>query len=128
MTPAEICMPLMLLVTIGAIAPAKIEGRREYDNANPRDPGFYRTGFRQRAQGAHQNSYECLPFFFAAVLLAEFRAAPQGLVDALAVGFVALRVLYVLCYWSDRPTARSIVWAAALACNLALFLLPAWGR
>ena len=44
----------------------------------------------------------------------------MGLVDALAVAFVALRVLYVLCYWTDRPTARSIVWAAALAETRAL--------
>lgn len=128
MTIAEICLPLMLLITIGAIAPAKFDGRREYDNGNPRDPAFFRTGFRQRALAAHQNSYECLPFFFAAVLLAEFRSAPQGILDALAVAFVLIRIAYVLAYWGDRPTARSIIWAAGLACTLAIFFLPAWGR
>jgi len=128
MTLAEICLPLMLLVTIAAIVPAKIQGRREYDNANPRDPEFFRTGFRQRALAAHQNSYECLPFFYAAVLLAEFRSAPQGMLDTLAIGFVAVRVLYVICYWTNQPTARSLVWATGLACTLAIFFLPAWGR
>ena len=127
MTIAEICLPLMLLITIGAIAPAKFEGRREYDNGNPRDPAFFRTGFRQRALAAHQNSYECLPFFFAAVLLAEFRSAPQGTLDALAVAFLLIRIAYVVAYWTDQPTARSMIWATGLACTLAIFFLPLWG-
>jgi uncharacterized MAPEG superfamily protein len=127
MTIAELCMVAMLVVTIGAIAPAKFDGRREYDNARPRNPAFFNTGFRQRAQGAHQNSYECLPFFFAAVLLAEFRAAPQATINALAVAFLLARVLYVLAYWTDRPSLRSAIWIVALACNLALFFLPGWG-
>lgn len=128
MTLAELCLPLMLLITIGAIAPAKIEGRNEYDNANPRDPAFFRTGFRQRALAAHQNSYECLPFFFAAVLLAEFRSAPQATLDGLAVAFVLIRIAYIVAYWTDQPTPRSLIWAAGLACTLAIFFLPLWGR
>lgn len=126
MTIADLCLLGMVIVTIGAIAPAKVAGRRDYDNARPRDPAFFNTGFRQRAQGAHQNSYESLPFFFAAVILAEMRAVPQGGVDALAVGFLLARILYVGAYWADRPTLRSIIWAVALGCNLGLFFLPAW--
>jgi uncharacterized MAPEG superfamily protein len=127
MTIAELCMLGMLLVTIGAIAPAKVLGRHEYDNALPRDPGFFRTGFRQRSQWAHQNSYEALPLFFAAVILAEMRAMPQATIDTLAVAFLLARTAYVAAYWADRPTLRSAVWALALACNLGIFLLPAWG-
>ena len=126
MTIAELCMLGMLLITIGAIGPAKVLGRHEYDNALPRDPAFYSTGFRQRSQWAHQNSYECLPFFFAAVILAEMRAMPQGTIDALAVAFLLARAGSVAAYWADRPNLRSIVWFVALACNLGIFLLPAW--
>ena len=52
---------------------------------SPRDPAFYQDGIRARALGAHQNGIEAYPFFAAAVLLAEFRGAPQNLVNELSV-------------------------------------------
>jgi uncharacterized MAPEG superfamily protein len=126
MTLAELCLPAAIVLIIASIAPAKLDGSREYDNANPRDPGFYRPGLRARAQGAHLNGYESFPFFAVAVLLAEMRAAPQTIVDTLAVAFVILRIGYVLLYLTNRPTARSVVWSLALACNMAIFFAPAW--
>lgn len=127
MTLADLCLPLMLLLTIGALVPAKWAGRHEYDNSRPRDPAFYTAGFRARSQWAHQNSYESLPFFFAAVILAEMRGTPQGTVNALAVAFVLVRAAYIAAYWCDRPTLRSVLWALALLCNLAIFALPLAG-
>ena len=44
-----------------------------------------------RALGAHQNGIETFPFFAVAVLLAEFRAGPQRLIDELAVLFLIVR-------------------------------------
>lgn len=128
MTIAELCMVGMVFVVLGAVGPAKVLGRADYDNARPRDPAFLRTGFRQRSLWAHQNSYESLPFFFAAVLLAEMRGVPQGMIDGLALAFLAARIGYLVCYWADRPTLRSLVWAVALFVNLAIFISPAWAR
>jgi uncharacterized MAPEG superfamily protein len=128
MTIADLCLLGAVLLILFSIVPAKVSGRAEYDNANPRDPGFYRPGFRTRALGAHQNGHETLPFFIAAVLLAEMRGAPQDLVDALAVGFLLARVVYVACYLGNQPGLRSLVWAVGFACNLAIFFLPLWGR
>jgi uncharacterized MAPEG superfamily protein len=126
MTIAELCLLGAIILIVATIAPAKFVGRRQYDNANPRDPQFYTPGFRARSQGAHLNGYENFPFFAAAVLLAEMKGAPQGMVDALAVGFLLARVAYVACYLDDRPTARSILWAVGMAFNLAIFFLPAY--
>jgi uncharacterized MAPEG superfamily protein len=125
-TIAELCLPLMLVLIIASIGPAKLDGRREYDNANPRDPNFYRPGLRARALGAHQNGYEAFPFFAAAVIVAEMHGAAQGTVNALAVAFLACRIAYVLLYLGNRPSLRSLVWALAMACNLALFFTPVW--
>lgn len=125
MTIAELCLLGMVVLTIAAIAPAKFIGRREFDNANPRDPGFYTPGFRARSLGAHQNGLEAFPLFATAVLLAEFRGVPQHVVDGLAAGFLVARMAYVACYLGDRPTLRSLVWLAALACNVVIFLSPA---
>ncbi len=61
MTIAELCMLGMVLLTYAVIAPAKFAGRREFDNAYPRDPTFYTKGPRARALGAHQNGLEAFP-------------------------------------------------------------------
>jgi uncharacterized MAPEG superfamily protein len=128
MTIAELCLPASVVLTILSILPGKLDGRREYDNANPRDPRFYTPGLRARSQGAHLNGYEAFPFFAAAVILAEMRSVPQGIVNALAVAFLLARVGYVALYLADRPTLRSVIWSVGLGCNLAIFFSPAWAR
>ena len=124
MTIAELCMLGMVLLTYLVLAPAKIAGRREFDNANPRDPAFYMPGPRMRALGAHQNGMEAFPFLAAAVLLAELRGVPQHTVDGLALAFLGVRVAYAVCYLGNRPTLRSIIWTLGFVCNVAIFLLP----
>ena len=126
MTIAELCLLAAVVLTILSIAPAKLSGRREYDNGNPRDPRFYTPGLRARSQGAHLNGYEALPFFASAVILAEMRSVPQGPVNVLAVAFITARILYVLLYLADRPGLRSVVWSMGFACNLAIFFSPVW--
>ncbi len=128
MTIAELMLLAAVLLTIGTIGTAKVRGGRAYDNGRPRDPGFYQDPFRARALGAHQNGFEAFPFFAAAVLLAEMRNAPQGVLDVLAVAFIALRVMYVAFYLGDKPTARSVVWSCAFAVNVLIFFMPWWAR
>ena len=79
---------------------------------------------RARALGAHQNGIETFPFFAVAVLLAEFRGAPQHLINELAVLFLIVRIAYVLTYIGNRPTLRSILWNIGFAINVAIFFLP----
>jgi uncharacterized MAPEG superfamily protein len=125
-TIADLCLLAAVILTILSIVPAKLSGVREYDNANPRDPAFYTPGLRARSRGAHLNGYEAFPFFAAAVILAEMRAVPQGVVNAFAVAFIVARVVYVLLYLGNRPTLRSLVWSVGLLCNLAIFFAPLW--
>ena len=126
MTIAELCLLGAVILTIVSIVPAKLNGAREYDNGNPRDPRFYTPGLRVRSQGAHLNGYEAFPFFAASVILAEMRLVPQGTVNVLAVAFLVARILYVLLYLTDRPTSRTVAWSVGLLCNLAIFFSPAW--
>jgi uncharacterized MAPEG superfamily protein len=126
MTIAELCLLAAVILTIASIAPAKLNGPREYDNGNPRDPAFYTPGLRARSQGAHFNGYEAFPFFAASVILAEMRSVPQGVVNGFAVAFVVARIVYVLLYLGDRPTLRSLVWSVGFGCNLAIFFSPVW--
>jgi uncharacterized MAPEG superfamily protein len=128
MTIAEWMILAAVLIYLLTLAPFKPLGRREFDNARPRDPGFWAVPLRARALGAHLNGIETFPFFAVAVLLAEFRAAPQHLIDWLAVIFVALRLAFVAAYLLDRPWTRTLIWNAGFAVNVAIFLLPWWGH
>jgi uncharacterized MAPEG superfamily protein len=125
MTIAEWCVFGTVMLYLLTIVPIKWIGFRRYDNARPRDPAFYDEPLRARALGAHQNGIEAFPFFAAAVLLAEFRVAPQNLINELAVLFLIVRMAYVLTYIGDRPRLRSILWNLGFALNIAIFFLPA---
>src|ERR1700722_15124328 len=125
MTIAEYCVFGTLMLYLLTIAPVKWLRFRRFDNARPRDPAFYEEPIAARALGAHLNGIEAFPFFAVAVLLAEFRACPQNLINELAVLFVIVRIAYVFTYIGDRPTLRSILWSIGFAINIAIFFLPA---
>jgi uncharacterized MAPEG superfamily protein len=128
MTIAEWCVFAIVMLYLLSIAPIKWIRFRRFDNSRPRDPAFYEDPIAARSLGAHQNGIEAFPFFAAAVLLAEFRACPQRLVDELAVLFVIVRVAYVFTYLGNRPTLRSILWSLGFAINIAIFFMPAIRR
>ena len=124
MTLAEWCVFGALLLYLATIASIKWIRFRGFDNSRPRDPAFFADPLRARALGAHINGIEAFPFFAAAVLLAEFRAAPQNLINELAALFLIVRIAYVLTYLGDRPTLRSILWNIGFAINVGIFFLP----
>jgi uncharacterized MAPEG superfamily protein len=120
MTIAYWCVLFMGLLPIVAAGIAK-KGFEGYDNGMPRQWLAKQTGFRARANAAQANLFESLPFFFAAVIIASIANAPQERIDLLALGFVAARIAYLVCYVANWPTTRSIVWLAGLACVVAIF-------
>lgn len=126
MTIAEWTILGAVLLYLLTIAPVKPLGYKTFDNANPRDPEFYKPRLRARALGAHLNGIETFPFFAAAVLLAEFRSQNQHWVDLLAVAFLGIRFAYVLAYLGNRPTLRTLLWNLGFAVNVAIFLMPLW--
>lgn len=124
MTVAEYCVFGCVALYLLTIVPVKWIGFRDYDNSKPRNPAFYQDAIRARALGAHQNGIEAFPFFAAAVLLAEFRAAPQNLINELAVLFLIVRIAYVFTYLGNRSRLRSILWNIGFVINSAIFFLP----
>jgi uncharacterized MAPEG superfamily protein len=127
MTIAEWSLFGAVVLYLATVAPAKAMGRREFDNASPRDPSFYEHPVRKRALGAHINGIETFPFFATAVLLAEFRQAPQDWIDGLATAFLITRLGFVAAYVCDKPTTRTVLWNAAFAFNLGVFFLSGFG-
>jgi uncharacterized MAPEG superfamily protein len=94
-----------------------------YDNDDPRAWLARQTAWRARANAAQANSFEALPFFIGAVLIAHQLGANQGWVDALAVAFIVLRLVYILLYVMGRANLRSLVWTMALAVNISLLFV-----
>lgn len=91
-----------------------------YDNHNPRAWLARQTDWRARANAAQANSFEALPFFIGAVIIAHQMAAPQLRVDLLAFIFIVARLFYILMYLGDLATFRSIAWMVGLATNVAI--------
>lgn len=89
-----------------------------YDNHNPRAWLAMQTDWRARANAAQANTFEALPFFFAAVIIAHQLQARQTVLDILALMFVFLRMAYVLMYVADMAKTRSAIWFAALLINI----------
>jgi uncharacterized MAPEG superfamily protein len=121
MTIAIWCLLLAGLLPILTVGYAKYVGG-SYDNNLPRERAATYEGAAKRAYAAHQNSFEAFPFFAAAVLVAELKGAPRGLVDGLAIAFILFRFAYIWAYVSDRATLRSLMFGGAFFSVIGLFL------
>jgi uncharacterized MAPEG superfamily protein len=98
----------------------KPRSRGGYDNHEPRAWLARLTDWRARANAAQANSFEALPFFIGAVVIAHQLGAPQARVDILCVVFVTLRIIYIAMYVAGLPMVRSAIWVLALAVNIAI--------
>lgn len=99
--------------------------RREggFDNHDPRAWIARQSDWRARANAAQANSFEALPFFIGAVIIAHLLGAGQTMLDMLALLYVMLRIFYIMMYVSDMPTVRSAVWAGAFLVNIAILFV-----
>jgi uncharacterized MAPEG superfamily protein len=93
-----------------------------YDNNDPRAWLARQTDWRARANAAQANTFEALPFFFAAVIIAHQLQARQAVVDILAFMFVVLRIAYIVMYVADMAKTRSAIWVTAFLVNIWILL------
>ena len=105
-----------------AKAPGYGKRRKEggFDNNDPRGWLARQTDWQARANAAQANSFEALPFFIGAVIIAHQLGAPQGRVDILALLFITLRVIYIAMYVAGLPTIRSAIWGLAPLANIGI--------
>lgn len=118
------CILIAAILPIAAVFPAKLS--KDFDNANPRDPDYWRDGFRARAQAAQANGFEAFPFFAIAVIVGLGQGGDPGWIDRLAVLFIAMRLIFIFCYWTDRATPRSLSWAVGFFSVVGIFTTPLW--
>lgn len=126
MTTAYWCVLAAIILPYVWVSIAKFtSGFRLGDNHNPREYLEKLQGPAKRAHWTQLNTFESIPGFMAAVIIAHLAGAPQAQVDALAIAYIGLRVLYGVLYIADQALLRSLVWAAGLGCVVALFVVAA---
>ena len=111
-------LPLAMALTAKALG-----GFNFADNAHPRDFLQGTTGAAARANAAQQNSYETLPIFLAAMLVAMLFFVPQLIINTIAWLYVLIRIGFCVAYITNLATFRSILWVLSMACSLMLFYL-----
>ena len=121
MTLAYWCVLAAALMPFLFTGIAKFTGGR-YNNYSPREFLEKQDGFRKRAHWAQLNSFEAFPFFAAAVIIAHQTGGDQGYIDMLAAAFIGIRVVYGVMYLANLAALRTLVWAAGLACIIAIFV------
>lgn len=128
MTIALWCVLIAILLPYVCFGIARNRGRgpdnqRLRDNHDPRDFPNRIHGVAKRAWDAHLNSFESLPGFAAAVIVAHVAHAPQNPVDALAVAWVVARAAYVVFYLANKAALRSAAQFISLASVLGFFVV-----
>ena len=94
-----------------------------YDHHDQRAWMARQKDWRARANAAQANSFEALPFFMGAVIVAHQLGAAQARLDILAFVWIVLRVIYVVMYVADLPMVRSAVWTLALIVNIGILFV-----
>ncbi len=128
-TVAYWCVLIAALLPIVCAGIAKYgtlgKPRREggFDNNDPRAWLARQQDWRARANAAQANSFEGLPFFIGAVIVAHQLGAGQTLLDILAFVYIVLRLVFIMMYVAGLPTARSITWTLALLVNVAILFV-----
>ena len=112
-----------LLPYVFTIIAKKAAGFKARDNQNPREFFVNITGLAARAHAVQQNSFESLPLFIAAILMAEYMVVQQTVIMTFGMAYIVFRIMYGICYLANWATLRSIVWLLSLLCPICLLIL-----
>jgi uncharacterized MAPEG superfamily protein len=122
MTAAYWCVFIAILMPVFFTGLAKFTGGfRPKDNHAPRAYLDKLSGWRQRSNWAQQNTFESIPGFMAAVIIAHQMGGNQENIDMLAISYIIIRIVYGVLYIADIALIRTLAWALGVACILGLF-------
>jgi uncharacterized MAPEG superfamily protein len=120
MTIAYACILIAALLPYVWTVVAKTSAPR-FNNRDPRAWLAKQDNPRvRRADAAQLNAFEAFAPFAAGVLMAQLAGVDAARIQALAIAFVAARVLHGLFYVGNLHWARTLAWFAGLACVVAL--------
>ncbi|CAE8596578.1 unnamed protein product [Polarella glacialis] len=108
----------------------QVQKPSEYNNITPRttDPDSFgtRAGLIKRCIGCHQNALESFPALAIAILLCKAQKAKPLQVAKLGMRYLAMRLLYTLCYVTGKndmvAALRTLSWAGGMHTIWRLFM------
>lgn len=118
-----IILAACVLPYIFAFIARKVSGYQFNKEQTIRDFYARQTGLAARANAVQQNSFENLPLFIAAMLMAEYLVVRDVYVHSLGILYVLLRICYGAAYLLNFNVIRSLLWLLATACPVLLLLL-----
>jgi uncharacterized MAPEG superfamily protein len=122
MTTAYWCVFIAILMPVLFTGLAKFTGGfMPKDNHAPRPFLDKLSGWRQRSNWVQQNTFESIPGFMAAVIIAHQMGGNQDNIDMLAISYIIIRIVYGILYIADVALLRTIAWSLGVACILGLF-------
>lgn len=124
MTTLMITLLITMFLPFLAKAPLVVAMNKQpggYDNRNPRAQQRALEGFGERANAAHYNSFEALGIYVGAIVVTLAAGGVDAVTITLGWIFVLSRVFYLVCYWMDISSLRSLIWLAGI---IAAFAMP----
>lgn len=121
MTIPHLCLLIVVVLPFPWIMLAKVSKR--YDNGAPRTYLAGLEGWRARAYAAHQNAWEALAMFTAAIVAAGQASGANPWINWLAITFVVVRVLHGVLYVANLASLRSLAWFVGVACVVSMFFV-----
>ncbi|KTC85218.1 MAPEG family protein [Legionella brunensis] len=121
-----LCLFIACLFPYLSKIPVVVAMRKEpggHDNNHPRIQQATLSGFGARAVAAHQNSFESLIIFSAAILTALVTHNITHTIQGLAIFYLLSRCVYHLLYLLNWATLRTTVWALGLIASLSIIWL-----
>ncbi|MGP1372629.1 MAG: MAPEG family protein [Almyronema sp.] len=97
--------------------------RLGYDMSAPRTLFDKLPPYAQRANWAHQNSFESFALFAPAALMAYITGQTSALALGAAIAYLVARFFYSIFYILDIPLLRSLTFAVGSLSSFALFVI-----
>jgi uncharacterized MAPEG superfamily protein len=128
MTVAFWCVLVAIVLPIICAGIAKFSSGK-FNGKHNHDPRHFLNsleGLPARAHAAQLNSFEALPGFAAAVIIAHIAGNAQLVtIDVVAVLFITSRLLYIIFYLADWAALRSVAWMIGMGLIIGLFVASA---
>lgn len=116
------CLFIAVLLPFIAKIPLALAMSKDggYDNKHPREQQAHLTGVGARALAAHQNAFESLIVFSAAILLALVTSTTGETIQLLAIVHIVARIFYNILYLINISLLRSLSWVIAIGCSFSI--------
>lgn len=109
---------ILIYLPYFVVAAARVSAK--VDLGNPRVALDKLPPYAQRANAAHQNSFEVFSLFAAAALMVYATGKASNYTSIVTIVFLASRLLHTIFYIANIPPLRGLAWIVSIGCVASL--------